>query len=237
MKTLNNIPISLTPEYVLKEQYRRKDKPAPPWMVAAAEESVVLSQKLVAPAAIYAEFPVQGVSDGQVTLVTNESGTAANRQLTLGPKADLLAPADRVMAAVYTLGSKLEKRAHELQASGEALLAYMLDSVGVLTLGAVGEVLQSKVEARAAELGWGVSPVLSPGSLVGWPLQGQQQLCALLPLEKIGVRLSDYYVLEPHKSVSMVIGLGAGYESHSVGSVCRYCSLSDTCWRRREDES
>ena len=37
--------------------------------------------------------------------------------------------------------------------------------------------------------------------------------------------------------VSMVIGLGPGYESHEVGSVCHYCVLRDTCWRRRDSEA
>jgi hypothetical protein len=78
-----------------------------------------------------------------------------------------------------------------------------------------------------------VSAALSPGSLVGWPLAGQRELCALLPLTDIGVRLNAHCVLEPHKSASVVIGLGPGYASHEVGSVCRYCSLADTCWRRR----
>lgn len=234
MKILHNIPISLTPEYVLKEQYRRKDRPAPTWMTAVAEEAVALSQDLAAPAAVYAEFPVQDVSGEQVTLTIDESSTATHGKLSVGPKADLLAPADRVMVAVYTIGPALERRVHELNQAGETVLAYMLDCVGVLTLGAIGEVLRSKAEARAAELGWGVSPALSPGSLAGWPLQGQRQLCALLPLEKIGVHLSEYYVLTPHKSVSMVIGLGPGYESHRVGSVCRYCSLADSCELRRE---
>ena len=79
-----------------------------------------------------------------------------------------------------------------------------------------------------------MSPSLSPGSLVGWPLRGQRELCALLPLADIGVRLNEYCVLEPHKSVSMVIGLGPEYESHEVGSVCDYCALKDSCWRRRK---
>jgi len=114
-----------------------------------------------------------------------------------------------------------------------------------MALGMIGQRLRLLVEERAAAAsshvrsgaGWGVSPSLSPGSLVGWPLRGQRELCALLPLADIGVRLNQYCVLEPHKSVSMVVGLGPGYESHEVGSVCHYCALRDTCWRRRESEA
>jgi hypothetical protein len=104
-------------------------------------------------------------------------------------------------------------------------------------LGSAGAALRCVAEEAAASLGWGVSEALSPGSLVGWQLRGQRELCSLLPLETIGVRLNDYCVLEPHKSFSVMIGLGPGYTSAKVGSVCKYCALNATCWRRREDPS
>lgn len=238
MKVLHDIPISLTPEYVLQEQHRRRQKSANSALVPVAKEAVAMGEALFAPAAVYDEFLVRDVTGEQVILGTfspNGSTLAEGGKLTVGPKVDLLTSAERVIVAVYTIGPALERRVHELQSAGETLLAYMLDTVGVLALGAVGEVLRVRAESQASELGWGVSPALSPGSLVGWPLNGQRELCALLPLERISVHLSSYYVLEPHKSVSMVIGLGSGYESNHVGSVCRYCSLSSSCWRRQED--
>jgi len=231
MKILRDFVISLTPEYVLEEQYHRRQKPVRPWMLEATKEAIALSETLVTPAAIYDEFPMRDVSGEQVSLAANGS----EEKLAVGPKADLLAPAEQVLVAVLTIGPALEQRVHELQTQGEHLLSYMLDSVGVLALGAVGETMRRLAEEQAVELGWGLSPALSPGSLVGWPLRGQRELCALLPLEKIGVQLNNHYVLEPHKSVSVLIGMGAGYESNHVGSVCRYCSLADSCWRRRED--
>ena len=94
-----------------------------------------------------------------------------------------------------------------------------------------------KLEETAADMGWGVSPSLSPGSLVGWSLRGQRELCGLLPLESIGVELNTHCVLEPHKSTSGIIGLGPGYETNKVGSACKYCALQNTCWRRRRDPS
>jgi hypothetical protein len=240
MKILHDIPISLTPEYVLQEQHRRRQKSVNSALVPVAKEAVAMAESLLAPAAIYDEFLVRDVTGEQVILGTfspNGSTLAEGGKLTVGPKVDLLAPAKRVIVAVYTIGPALERRVHELQSAGETLLAYMLDTVGVLALGTVGEALRSRVESRASELGWRVSPALSPGSLVGWPLNGQRELCALLPLERISVHLNSYYVLEPHKSVSMAIGLGSDYESNHVGSVCRYCSLASSCWRRREERA
>ncbi len=233
MKILRDIPLSLTPEYVLQEIFRRQQKPARSALLAA-EEAVTMSRRLIVPAAVYDALPVRDVVGEQVILIA-DSPSRDERRLTLGPKADLLTLARQVMVTVYTIGPALETRVHELYQAGEDLLAFMLDSVGVAALGTVGEALHRRVEELASELGWGVSPALGPGSLVGWPLQGQRELCALLPLEKIGAHLNSHCVLQPHKSVSMVIGLGPGYESSHVGSVCCYCSLADSCWRRRGD--
>jgi hypothetical protein len=225
---LRDVAISLTVEDLLAAEGRNERQPG---LVAATEEAGALGQTLVAPAAVYDEFEVHGVAGERVELTVDSAG------LTVGPKAHLLAPAKRLLVTVYTIGPALEARVSELYKAGEPLLSYMLDCVGVMALGMVGEKLRHLAEERAAGQGWGVSPALSPGSLVGWPVQGQRELCALLPLADIGVRLNEYCVLEPHKSVSMVIGLGPGYESHEVGSVCHYCVLRDTCWRRRESEA
>jgi hypothetical protein len=235
MRILRDTPISLTPEYVLEEQYRRRHKPLHPGMLEVTTEAVKLGEALVAPAVVYDEFPVRKVVGDQVYLEVDGRDQETVGRLTVGPKADLLAPAERVVAAVLTIGPALERRVRELHSAGKSLLAYMLDSVGVLALGATGEALRAMAEERAAQMGWGVSAALSPGSLLGWRVTGQRELCALLSLEEIGVKLNSHSVLEPQKSASVVIGLGPGYESAHVGSMCRYCSLADTCWRRRGD--
>lgn len=231
MQIITEIPINLTPEEVLKAQFLGRRTSFSPSLVKSAADAIALGRRLYAPAAVYDEFPVLGI-DGEELLIGANGATA---RLRIGPKIDLLEPAERVLIAVDTIGQALENRVDELHRQREPLDAYMLDSVGVVGLGAIGETLRSIVERRAAELGWGVGAALAPGSLVGWPLRGQRELCALLPLEKIGVVLSDSYVLVPHKSGSMLVGFGPRYTASRVGSVCRFCSLSDSCWRRRKD--
>lgn len=234
MDILRDIPIALSVEQVLEAQGSRRRKARNGLaMMVEAQQAIELAQTLYAPAAVYAELELRGIKDdGRVTLVCPDDG-GEEHVLNVGPHADLLAPAERAFVTVYTIGSALEARVAQLNQAGEMLAAYWLDSVGVLALGAVSETLRCIAEERASERGWGVGAALSPGSLVGWPLQGQRELCALLPLDQVSIRLNKYCVLEPHKSVSVLIGLGPGYESHQVGSVCRFCSLADTCWRRR----
>jgi hypothetical protein len=231
MPVLRDIPISLTAEQIIASPDKDRIRPA---LLLHAEETIALGQTLWQPRAVYDWFDLQAIDGEHVTLVTPpEMGDRA--VLRVGPKSHLLAAAEQVLVGVVSIGSALEEMVHQLQATGDAMTAYLLDSAGVVALGAAGASLRCLAEDAAAKLGWGVSPSFSPGSLVGWSLRGQRDLCALLPLEEIGVRLNRHCVLEPHKSTSTLVGLGQGYDSARVGSVCKYCALQKTCWRRRED--
>lgn len=230
---LKDIPIELTVEQVIASRGKRQVRPA---LKQDAGEAIALAQTLWQPAAIYDWFDVYAI-EGEQVQVTRTSMAREKAVLHVGPKSDLLAPATKILVSVGTIGSALEQQVHELQAAGESLKSYLLDSSGVVALGAVGDAVRCLAEETAAERGWGVSPSLSPGSLVGWRLAGQRELCALLPLDSIGVQLNSHSVLIPHKSVSGLIGLGPGYDSTRVGSVCKYCALRKTCWRRREEPS
>ncbi len=231
MPILRDIPIDLAPEQIIAAPGKRQIHPG---LLRNAEEAIALGQTLWQPRAVYDWFDVQTV-EGEQVILSSADGSATT--LRVGPKGELLAAARRALVSVLTIGPALEQMVHELQASGEAMAGYLLDSAGVVALGAVGEAVRCLAEEAAADLSWGVSPSLSPGSLVGWSLRGQRDLCSLLPLEEIGVHLNNHCVLEPHKSASGLIGLGPGYESGRVGSVCKYCALQKTCWRRREEPS
>jgi hypothetical protein len=229
MPTLRDIPVTLTAEEIIAAPKARRINPA---LLRDAEEALAAGQTLWQPQAIYDWIDVQKV-EGERAILSTPNGSET--VLHVGPKADLLAPAKRVLVSLVTIGPALEQRVNELQKMGDHMKAYLLDSAGVVALGAAGEALRCLVEETARELGWGVSPSLSPGSLVGWSLRGQRDLCALLQLDEIGVRLNEHCVLEPHKSASGLVGLGPGYELDHVGSVCKFCALQKTCWRRRED--
>ena len=229
MPILRDIPIALKAEDIIASPNRGHHRLA---LLKQAEEAIALGQTLWQPACVYDWFDVHSV-EGERATVASSDGTETVLQI--GTKADLVAPAHRAVVGVVTIGPALERKVRELQSVGENMMSYLLDSAGVVALGVASEALRCLAEEAAEELGWGVSPSLSPGSLVGWPLRGQHELCGLLPLEQIGVRLTNHAVLEPHKSASGLIGLGPDYESTRVGSVCKYCALQKTCWRRREE--
>jgi len=229
MPVLRDVPVTLMAEEIIAAP---KSRQVHPGLLRDAEEAIAVGQTLWQPQAVYDWIDVRQVA-GERAILSTPNG--AETELHIGPKADLLSQAQRVLVSLVTIGPALEQRVNDLQAEGHHMKAYLLDSAGVVALGTVAKALRCLVEDTAHELGWGVGPSLSPGSLVGWSLRGQRELCALLPLGEIGVRLNEHYVLEPLKSASSLVGLGPGYEQVHVGSVCRYCALQNTCWRRRED--
>ncbi len=224
---LRDFSISLTPAELVQAYSKGRQSSLSSKLMDAAQIAVDMCEELITPAVIYDRFNVHEVGDEKVIL--GKEGRAESYSLQVGPKVDLLAPAKQVIVSVITIGPALETKVRQLE---DKLVAFMLDTAGVLALSMAGSTLRDQVEEHIAENQWGVSPALAPGSLVGWQITGQREIAALLPLEEIGVQLTDYCVLEPHKSASMTVGLGPDYSSSHIDSVCQYCSLADHCWRR-----
>ncbi|MFZ0449782.1 MAG: hypothetical protein WAL98_11125 [Desulfatiglandaceae bacterium] len=230
MPVLEEIDITLDAREVVLELHRGKR--APEALVDETTAVIEQSRKLFRPRAVYEWVGVQGVKGETVFLDSGETGSAVS--LNMGPHSDLMEEAEMAMVSAVTIGAAINDRIAELHRDRRLLDAYLLDSVGVVALGEVGKVVRRLAEKEAESRGWGVSGSLAPGSLQGWPVEGQDELCALIPIDRIHVHLNESGVLIPFKSASSLIGTGPGYPSKKVGSVCRYCSLAKTCWRRRK---
>lgn len=229
MAVIENIPIVLDPEKAALSLNRGR---ANERLTQGLAQAIETAAELWRPKIIHEIIEVLGV-DGE-TVRLNPAGADRPVGIKVGPKADLMAEARWAMVAVHTVGWEILKEIDRLQAKGDSLTAYYLDSIAVLGLGEVGQAVRRLAEAEAKERGWGVSPSLAPGSLVGWPTPGQRELLALLPLAEHNIGLNAHGVIRPFKSASSFIGLGPGYTRRTVGSVCKYCSLNQTCWRRKD---
>jgi hypothetical protein len=64
--------------------------------------------------------------------------------------------------------------------------------------------------------------------MVDWTVQeGQPQIFHLLQDESLEVSLSDSYIMQPRKALTLVVG--AGPDLDMVGRTCDYCNLRDVC--------
>ncbi len=230
MPVLDNITIEVDPREVVLALHHGKR--APEELVSEAETIFSQCKSLLEPRVVYEWIDVHGQRGEYVLLKSPKDNHTVD--LRLGPHADLMGHAKKALVSVTTIGDRLEGYIEHWNSKGDILKAYLADSIGVVALAKAAEAVRTLAETQARCLGWGVSPSLAPGSLVGWPLSGQRQLCSLVPIGQIQVHLTDNGVLRPFKSVSAMIGIGPGYADKRVGSVCRYCTRAETCWRRRK---
>ena len=202
-------------------------------MLDEAKVAIAAAIDLWHPVIVFDWVRILGMNGETMTVVAEQTGQKA--QLQIGPHIHLLSKAEMALISINSIGAKLDKKVNELNQKGENLAAYILDSVGVVGLSKVGIAASTLAEQEAARRGWGVGPRISPGSLKGWPVEGQHDLCSLLHLETGGLKLNQNGLIIPFKSASGLIGLGPKYQSSKVGSACTLCEHKDTCWRRQPD--
>ncbi|MFN8595784.1 MAG: hypothetical protein U0559_06340 [Anaerolineae bacterium] len=190
-----------------------------PRLVSAAERAVELGNSLITPVAAYCTLDVDTVRHERLTL-------AGGHQLTGGPLARHLAPAQQITLIVYTIGPALEQRVSEMMSS-DPMLGLALDGFGSAAVEILGETLCAHLEAEARPAGRYASVPLSPG-IIGWPVDvGQPQIFSVVDADAIGITLNDASMMVPHKSASMILGLSA--QPFEAGRTCDFCALRDTC--------
>jgi hypothetical protein len=185
------------------------------------------------PAALFQWFDFDIEAGEAFGRITQKSGEVIH--LDLGHSIRFLEQARTVMVSVYTIGQNLDFESANASSKGSLLEAYLIDLIGLTALDKTEAILKEIAENQAHDLGWGVSPFLSPGSVHGWNLEEQSKLCSLLPIDRINVIINSDTVLFPLKSIAALIGIGPGYESTEVGSTCDVCNNRNKCEMRQGD--
>lgn len=175
--------------------------------------------KIASPKALYAVAPVHAVDAGAV----KAGGILIESELV----SEKLSGLSRVFPYVCTCGAELESWSAEY--ASDPLSMYWADEIKKLYLGRVISLFYAYISGHY-DIRSHFSQ-LNPGSLKQWPLQGQRQLFAMIGedeiYERIGVRLTDSFLMLPSKSVS-----GIGFESETDYHNCSLCPRSD-CPNRR----
>jgi hypothetical protein len=179
-------------------------------------------------AAVFRTMVVEGRSDSHLMVRDVENGHRAS--LALGWSTTFLNHADLVVAGGYTVGNKVQNASAVASQGKDYLTSYLIEQLGLALLGKTGTIVNHHIEAIAGTMGWGVGPLLSPGSVHGWELTDQENLCKLLPLAEIGMRCTDGGVLAPFNSLTFIVGLGPDYTSSRIGSPCAICNNRRNCY-------
>jgi acyl transferase domain-containing protein len=128
---------------------------------------------------------------------------------------------------VVTIGSALEKRVSSLFAEKCVSLALALDDIGNQLLLAATRHAQDRMLAAARAKGLSMAGELRPGD-PGLALQAQGLVLRLADAASIGVSVSRGHALTPHKSISMMLGVGLDLPP-AHWSRCDDCPSREKC--------
>ncbi len=196
-----------------------------PRLVDLAESAAREGPALLSPRVDWRRLRV-GSRDGERLLL--EGGAELSGPLV----ARRLSEARDVVAIVATIGGRLEKAVDAMSAR-DLPRALALDAFGTAAVEALAAAARRRVRDLAADEGLRATLPLGPG-MTGWPLDpGQRQLFGLLGpsgAAPAGVRLRAGCMMEPRKSLSMVVGLGP--DVFEGGRTCDLCAAAGRCRHR-----
>ena len=174
------------------------------------------------PKYVYRAFPLERTEDG---IILQGSGVT----LTGGLAAKMLETCDTAALLCCTLGIEFEQRLRALERRdmGEAVI---LDACGSAWVESGCDTAEAEIAARFA--GRYLTDRFSPG-YGDLPLALQPAVLAALDAEKrLGIHLSDSFLMTPSKSVTAVIGVSDELQPTRVRG-CGYCAMREKCEYRK----
>jgi hypothetical protein len=137
-----------------------------------------------------------------------------------------LASVQEVLLVICTIGYDLEKYTDKVMEL-EIVHGLALYGVGSAAVEALSNAACLHFERDVVERGWQTTIPISPG-MIGWSVEeGQPQIFSLLNGDQIGVSLNEAAIMQPRKSLSLI--LGQGPELNQRGTTCDYCAMQETC--------
>jgi hypothetical protein len=176
-------------------------------------------QELAAPLIGYEVFKVTGRWHDRLDLIGGHSFKSHF-------VSNLLAEAEEVAVSLCTVGEGPEQRVGYYLSKGNPTRGVMLDEACNAALRLLGRKLRELILELAMDNGIKAGLPLWPGH-DNWPLEQQKVIFDLLQGDKMGIRLTDSYIMLPLKTISIIMGLGKSVTTE--GSQCDYCASREKC--------
>lgn len=223
MPAVLDLPLSLDMADVLRREEGNRLREVPPRVLAGIldmrREADEL--RLIRPAFVYELLPVAEELVDRIRL--GDGTTLLGRMLVTRFRG-----ASRIAALVGTIGGALEKRSAEWLTVDDPFKAWLLDGIGNAALDALSREMCRTISGLALTEHLRASGPLAPG-VHEIPMENQPALLRLAGAERIGVRLNDSWMMEPVKSISMLIGVGPDQKSWDRAQACAWCGLKSSC--------
>jgi hypothetical protein len=135
-------------------------------------------------------------------------------------------------AAVFacTIGPTMENWSRQIMETGESVQSYLIDMIASAMTEKAVDYLHDYISAEMAKNNLKITNRYSPG-YCDWPVSDQHQIFSLMPDNFCGISLNSSALMNPIKSVSGVIGIGANVKFEEY--LCNRCNLKDCTYRKK----
>jgi hypothetical protein len=129
---------------------------------------------------------------------------------------------------ICSAGQGISQHSQKLMTGENAVLGFILDTLGTLVVEEAANQLQLEIKRKVAEKGMKITNRYSPG-YCNWSVADQHRLFSFFPENCCGIYLTDSALMNPVKSVSGIIGAGSNvkFREHT----CELCNLTDCFYR------
>ena len=143
--------------------------------------------------------------------------------------------ATEIALFLCTAGKTFTDLSHTYQQNGDFLEAFVVESIGSVTVENAMDKVQCCLEEEITARGKKITNRYSPG-YCEWALSGQRDLFSYIGDHPTGITINDSCLMQPIKSVSGIIGIGDEVKKRSYG--CDICNSSSCVYRniRRKNQ-
>jgi hypothetical protein len=185
------------------------------------QQAIAKINDVAAPVACYESFPIEKFLHDRIKL---ENGTMIGG----GPVVTVLGGAEVLFVAVCTVGTAVDHKIKELQAQKKHFQTMLLDELAAAAVDQVRLQLYQQIKEKQEVNGWRFSTLLSPGEST-WSIHDQKTIFNLIDASAIGVTLTASGLMQPLKSLSMIMGAGSCEMGVEGLTNCDFCTIKDRC--------
>jgi hypothetical protein len=224
LATRNRVDIGIDTRQVLKTIGYRGDCTPPARTISLVEEYLGNFHNLVEPSYSYVIRDVEWVN-GPISFIRND--IIFKSQVI----AQLLEQCQKVVVFAVTIGNHLEEMVNRLAEDRLILQATVLDAIGSSAVEKLAEFVETSIRDVADAQGFSTSQRFSPG-YCDWNIGQQRMLFWALNGDTADIRLTKTCLMIPQKSISGIIGIGAGNSTLESYNPCRTCQKRHCPGRR-----
>jgi len=192
------LPVEVSRPMVLLRLGYRRPAQVPEKTASLIDEIMEKGRLLLRPRAIYGTFDASTPEPGQSLI----GGTLRTSSRSLRER---LQGCRRAVVFAATIGPEVETWCHDLMQEGQMTRGLLADAFASSAAIALGLEVEKIAAAVLAAENLSATRRFAPG-YGDWSLGDQAPLCALLDVGRIGITLTEDFLMLPAKSISGVIG-------------------------------